>query len=324
MRFENILDAVGRTPLVRLNRLAAGLPASVYAKLEYLNPGGSVKDRIAMAMIGDAEKKGLLKPGGTIVEDTSGNTGIGLAIVAAARGYRAVFVMTDKQSAEKTQLLKALGAEVVLCPADAPPDDPRSIYSTAVRLAEEIPGAYHPNQYDNPLNPDAHYRTTGPEIWHDTEGRITHFVCGMGTGGTISGAARFLKEMNASIKVVGVDPVGSIFYDCFKTGRPGKTASYVVEGIGEDRITAAMDFSVLDEVVRVTDEECCVTTRRLARLEGILAGGSSGGCVAVALGVAARAGEGDLVASILPDSGMRYLSKIYNDGWMIEHGYSLL
>ena len=222
MKCNNILEAIGRTPLIRLNRVSKDVPAEIYVKADYLNPGGSVKDRIAITMIDEAERKGLLKPGGTIIEGTSGNTGVGLALLAAVRGYKVVFTITDKQSREKIDLLKAFGAEVIVCPTAVEPEDPRSYYSVAKKLSREIPNAYYPNQYENPLNPEAHYRTTGPEIWEDTEGKITHFVCGMGTGGTISGAGRFLKEKNPDVKVIGVDPVGSLYYEYAKTGNIGK------------------------------------------------------------------------------------------------------
>ena len=248
MKCNNILEAVGHTPLVRLNRLTKDFKAEVYVKADYLNPGGSVKDRIGITMIDDAERRGLLKPGGTIIEGTSGNTGMGLALVAAVRGYKMVFTITDKQSKEKVDLLKALGAEVIVCPTAVEPDDPRSYYSVAKKLAREIPNSYYPNQYENPMNPEAHYRTTGPEIWEDSEAKITHFVCGMGTGGTISGVGRFLKEKNPAIKIIGVDPIGSLYYEFFKTGKVGKARTYVVEGIGEDIFPSTMDFKVLDDV----------------------------------------------------------------------------
>ena len=321
MRCNSILEAIGRTPLVRLNRMTKDIQAEVYVKVDYMNPGGSVKDRIGITMIDEAEKKGLLKPGGTIIEGTSGNTGMGLALVCAVRGYKMVFTITDKQSKEKIDLLKALGAEVIVCPTAVEPEDPRSYYSVAKKLAREIPNSYYPNQYENPMNPEAHYRTTGPEIWEDTEGKITHFVCGLGTGGTISGVGRYLKEKNPKVKVIGVDPIGSLYYDYIKTGKVGKALTYVVEGIGEDFFPGTMDFSVLDDVVQVNDEECFVCTRRLAKQEGIFTGGSGGGCVFGALRVAKECKPGDLVVAFLPDSGMRYLSKIYNDEWMRERGY---
>jgi cystathionine beta-synthase len=322
MKCQNILEAIGRTPLVRLNRVAKDVPAEVYVKTDYLNPGGSVKDRIAVQMIDEAERKGLLRPGGTIVEATSGNTGAGLALVAAVRGYKMVFTITDKQSREKINLLKAFGAEVIVCPTAVEPEDPRSYYSVAKKLSREIPNSFYPNQYENPGNPEAHYRTTGPEIWEDTEGKITHFVCGLGTGGTVSGSGRYLKEKNPNIKVIGVDPYGSLYYEYAKTGTIGEARTYVVEGIGEDILPATMDFSVLDEVVQVSDEECFLWARRLVKREGIFTGGSGGGCVSAALRVAKECKKGDLVVAFLPDTGDRYLSKIYNDSWMRELGYA--
>jgi cystathionine beta-synthase len=321
MRCNNILEAVGNTPLVRLNRLTAGFDAEVYVKADYMNPGGSVKDRIGVSMIADAEQQGKLKPGGTIIEGTSGNTGIGLALVGAVRGYKLVFTITDKQSKEKVDLLKALGAEVIVCPTAVEPDDPRSYYSVAKKLAADIPNSFYPNQYENPMNPEAHYRTTGPEIWNDSEGKITHFVAGMGTGGTISGVGRYLKEKNPNVKIVGVDPVGSLYYDYFKTGKVGKAKTYVVEGIGEDIFPPTMDFKILDDVVQVHDQECFVWARRLVKQEGIFTGGSGGGCVSGALRVAKSLPKGSFVVALLPDTGMRYLSKVYSDEWMRERGY---
>ncbi|MGO9591141.1 MAG: cystathionine beta-synthase [Candidatus Acidiferrales bacterium] len=322
MKCNNILEAIGHTPLIRLNRVAKDVPAEVFVKADYLNPGGSMKDRIALRMIDDAERKGQLKPGGTIIEGTSGNTGIGLAIVAAVRGYKVVFTVTDKQSREKIDSLKAFGAEVIVCPTAVEPEDPRSYYSVAKKLAREIPNSYYPNQYENPNNPEAHYHTSGPEIWKDTEGKITHFVCGLGTGGTATGVGRFLKEQNPAIKIIGVDPLGSLYHEYFKTRNIGTAHPYVVEGIGEDILPSTMDFSVLDDVLQVDDEECFIWARRLAKREGIFTGGSGGGCVSAAIRVAKNCKKGDLVVAFLPDSGSRYLSKIYNDGWMREHGYA--
>ena len=321
MKCNSILDAIGHTPLVRLNRLTRDIKAEVYVKVDYLNPGGSVKDRIGLTMINEAERKGLLKPGGTIIEGTSGNTGMGLALVAAVRGYKMVFTITDKQSKEKIDLLKALGAEVIVCPTAVEPDDPRSYYSVAKKLAREIPNSFYPNQYENPMNPEAHYQATGPEIWEDTEGKITHFVCGMGTGGTISGVGRYLKEKDPAVKVIGVDPIGSLYYEFVKTGKVGKALTYVVEGIGEDIFPATMDFKYLDDVIQVTDPECFVWARRLAKQEAIFTGGSGGGCVSAALRLAATLPQDALVVAFLPDTGMRYLSKVYNDEWMRERGY---
>jgi cystathionine beta-synthase len=321
MRYNNILEAIGRTPLVKLNRVVGECKAPVYAKCDYLNPGGSVKDRIGIAMIEEAERQGLLRPGGTIVEDTSGNTGIGLALVAAVKGYRAIVTMTEKQSKEKVDALQALGAEVVICPTDVPPGDPRSLYSMAEKLTREIPGAYHPNQYYNPANPDAHYRTTGPEIWEDSEGLITHFVCGMGTGGTITGIARYLKEKNPHVKIIGVDPVGSLLYEFFHRGTIGKAEPYQVEGIGEDIFPATLDFSLLDDVLQVSDKESFLWARRLARGEGIFAGGSAGSALAAAMRIVPALTEKDFLVVFIPDTGNRYLRKLYDDQWMKDHEY---
>ncbi len=321
MRCDNILDAIGHTPLVRLNRITVGFAAEVYIKADYMNPGGSVKDRIGVQMIDEAERKGLLKPGGTIIEGTSGNTGIGLALVGAVRGYKLVFTITDKQSKEKVDLLKALGAEVIVCPTAVEPDDPRSYYSVAKKLAKDIPNSFYPNQYENPMNPEAHYRTTGPEIWEDSGGKITHFICGMGTGGTISGVGRYLKEKNPNVKIIGVDPIGSLYYDFAKTGTIGKAKTYVVEGIGEDIFPPTMNFKILDDVVQVNDQECFVWARRLVKQEGIFTGGSGGGCISATLRVAKTLPKGSFVVAFLPDTGMRYLSKVYSDEWMRERGY---
>jgi len=321
MKCNNILEAIGHTPLVRLNRITKDLEPRIYVKAEFMNPGGSVKDRIGMTMINDAEKRGLLKPGGTIIEGTSGNTGMGLALVAAVRGYKCVFTTTDKQSKEKVDLLKALGAEVIVCPTAVEPEDPRSYYSVAKKLAREIPNSYYPNQYDNPMNPEAHYLTTGPEIWEDSEGKITHFVCGLGTGGTISGAGKYLKEKNPAVKIIGVDPYGSLYYDFVKTGTTIKAKTYVVEGIGEDFFPTTMNLKILDDIIQVNDEECFVVARRLAKLEGLFTGGSGGGCLSGALRLAKNLGPGDFLVALLPDTGMRYLSKAYNDEWMRERGY---
>ncbi len=321
MKCNNILEAIGGTPLVRLNRINQGLKPQIYVKADYTNPGGSVKDRIGVTMIDEAERKGLLKPGGTIIEGTSGNTGMGLALVAAVRGYKMVFTITDKQSKEKVDLLKALGAEVIVCPTAVEPEDPRSYYSVAQKLARDIPNSFYPNQYANPMNPEAHYATTGPEIWNDTEGKITHFVCGMGTGGTISGVGKFLKEKNPDVKIIGVDPFGSLYYDSFKTGTVIKGKTYVVEGIGEDFFPTTMDMKILDDVLQVNDEECFVVARRLVKMEGLFTGGSGGGCISAALRLAKELGPEDFIVAFLPDTGMRYLSKVYNDEWMRERGY---
>jgi cystathionine beta-synthase len=321
MRCNNIIEAVGRTPLIRLNRVANGFKPQIWVKAEMLNPGGSVKDRIGITMIDDAEKKGLLKPGGTIIEGTSGNTGMGLALVAAVRGYKCVFTTTDKQSKEKVDLLKALGAEVIVCPTAVDPEDPRSYYSVAKKLAREIPNSYYPNQYDNQTNPEAHYKTTGPEIWEDSQGKITHFVCGIGTGGTISGVGKYLKEKNPKVQIVGVDPEGSLYYDFHKTGKIAKARTYVVEGIGEDFFPSTMNMAILDDVIQVNDEECFVAARRLAKLEGIFTGGSGGGCLSGTLRLAKTLGPDAFIVALMPDTGMRYLSKVYNDEWMRERGY---
>ncbi len=321
MRYNNVLEAVGKTPLVRLNQMTNGIQAQVYAKLDYLNPGGSVKDRIALTMIEQAEKDGKLKPGGTIIEGTSGNTGMGLAQVAAVKGYKVIFTITDKQSKEKVDLLKAFGAEVIVCPTAVEPDDPRSYYSVAQRLSEEIPNSVYTNQYENPMNPEAHYLTTGPEIWEDSDGKITHFVVGLGTGGTCTGVARFLKEKKPEIKIIGVDPIGSLYYEFFKTGRVGKASTYVVEGIGEDIFPSTMDFAFLDDVLQVTDRDCFIAARRLARQEALFTGGSGGAAAWGAIEVAKTLDKSGFVVCFLPDAGMRYLSKIFNDEWMSLNRY---
>ena len=317
--YDNILQTVGNTPLVRLNRLTRDCKATVLAKVEYFNPGGSVKDRIAIAIVAEAEAKGLLKPGGTIVEATSGNTGTGLAMVASVKGYRAILCMPDKVSIEKINLLKSFGAEVVITPTAVPPDSPESYYEVAKRLAREIPGAYLANQYHNPTNPEAHFKSTGPEIWKQTGGKIDYFVAGMGTGGTITGIARYLMSQNPKIKVVGADPVGSILKDYFYTKQMVPAKSYKVEGIGEDFIPSIYDFSMYDEMISVNDMQSLNTARRLAREEGILAGGSSGTALWAALQVARRAKEGEVVVVLIPDTGERYLSKVHSDEWMRDN-----
>jgi cystathionine beta-synthase len=321
MKFNNILEAVGRTPLVRLNRINQGLKPTIYAKVEYFNPGGSVKDRIAVTMIDEAEKRGDLKPGGTIIEGTSGNTGMGLALVAAVRGYKCIFTTTDKQSQEKINLLKSLGAEVIVCPTAVEPDDPRSYYSIAKKLSKEIPNSYYPNQYDNPDNTETHYLTTGPEIWDDTDGQITHFVAGMGTGGTISGTGRYLKEQNPRVQVIGVDPIGSLYHEFFHKGTVGKAHTYVVEGIGEDIFPSTMHFDVMDDCLQVTDRDCFLVARRLARQEGIFTGGSAGAAVWGGLEVARNLNEDDVMVILIPDTGRQYMSKVFNDEWMRDNQY---
>jgi cystathionine beta-synthase len=321
--YASILQTIGHTPLVRLNSVVDDLACAIYAKVEFFNPGGSVKDRIGPAIIEDAERSGRLRPGGTIIESTSGNTGVGLAIAAAIKGYKCIFVMPDKMSQEKIELLRAFGAEVVVTPTAVEPEDPRSYYSVARRLVEETPNAILANQYHNPVNPQAHYETTGPEIHTQLGDRITHFVAGMGTGGTISGAGHYLKERIPRIQVVGVDPIGSILYELHRTGKYVTAETYKVEGIGEDFLPSTLDLSIIDEVVQVTDRESFRMTRRLVREEGIFAGGSSGAAVAGAIKYARahKLGEEDTLVVILPDAGSRYLSKIFNDNWMREHGF---
>lgn len=325
MIYESIVETIGNTPLVELKRVVGSVSATVAVKVEYLNPGQSIKDRIAVKMIDDAEAKGLIKPGGTIIEGTSGNTGMGLALVAAVRGYQCIFTTTDKQSKEKVDLLRALGARVEVCPTNVEPDDPRSYYSVAKRLSKEIPNSYYPNQYDNLSNREAHYESTGPEIWQQTEGKVTHFVAGIGTGGTITGTAQYLKEKNQNIKVIGVDSIGSVYKSYFETGVFDKNEikPYLTEGIGEDIIPENVDFDFIDEVIQVNDKNALLTTRRLAKEEGLFIGGSCGAAVYGALEYAQKnkLSKNDLMVVILPDSGTRYISKIYNDEWMKEKGF---
>jgi cystathionine beta-synthase len=311
---DTFLDAMGNTPLVRLRSVTRGVKPTILAKLEMLNPGSSVKDRIGLRMIEAAEREGLLNPGGTIVEPTSGNTGHGLAIAAAVRGYRCIFVMPDKMSQEKISLLRGYGAEVVICPTAVAPESPESYYRVADRLAAEIPGAFQPNQYHNPVNPQTHYETTGPEIWEQTDRRLTAFVCGVGTGGTISGAGRYLKEQDPAVLVVGADPEGSIYSG--DSPRP-----YLVEGIGEDFLPSTFDPSVVDRYVRVSDRDSFLTARAITRQEGILVGGSSGTAMFAALDVARELDDPDAtIVVLLPDSGRQYMSKLYSETWMLQHG----
>jgi cystathionine beta-synthase len=312
---DSILDAIGETPLVRLSRLAAGVRPEVLAKLEAMNPGGSIKDRVAVSLIEAAERDGRLRPGGTIVEPTSGNTGTGLAIVARLKGYRVIAVMPDKMSKEKMDLLRAYGAEVVVAPTEVPPESPESYYRVADRLTEEIPGAFQPNQYANRANPETHYRSTGPELWRQSGGRLTHLVAGVGTGGTITGCGRYLKEQDPAIQVIGADPVGSVYSG-------GEAKPYLVEGVGEDFWPETFDPSVVDRYVTVSDRDSFLTTRRLAEAEGILAGGSSGTAVYAALEVARELDDPEAtIAVVLPDGGRAYLSKVYSDAWMRQYGF---
>ena len=311
---DSVIELIGNTPLVRMPKIAGDLPCDFAIKLEQTNPGGSSKDRPALAMIEAAEEAGLLQPGGTIVEPTSGNTGVGLAIVANQRGYKCVFVMTDKVAPEKVDLLRAYGAEVVVCPVAVPPEDPQSYYSTAERLVTEIPGAFRPDQYSNQVNPESHYRTTGPEIWRQTDGKITHFVAGAGTGGTISGVSRFLKEQNPDIKVIAADPEGSVYSG-------GSRRPYLVEGVGEDFWPTTYHPDLVDEVIAVPDHDSFIMARRIAREEGILLGGSCGTAVAAGLQVAQTLGPDDLMVVLTPDSGRGYLSKVFNDDYLATLGF---
>lgn len=325
MRFYNsIIDTIGDTPLVKLNAVTKGIPGTILAKVEYFNPGNSMKDRMALKMIEDAEKRGDIKPGGTIIEGTSGNTGMGLALAAISKGYKCIFTLADKQSPEKMDILRAVGAEVIVCPTNVEPDDPRSYYSVAKKLNAEIPNSYYPNQYDNASNALAHYETTGPEMWRDTEGKITHYAAGVGTGGSMCGTAKYLKEQNPAIVSVGIDTYGSVFKKYKETGNfdEKEIYPYLTEGIGEDILPKNVDFSVIDHFVKVTDKDGAIMTRKLAREEGLFCGWSCGSAVAGALEWAKEnLKEEDVMVIILPDHGTRYLGKVYNDNWMKDHGF---
>ncbi len=323
MWYNNILETVGNTPLVKLNKITKDISATVLAKIETTNPGNSIKDRMALKMIEDAEKSGKLKPGGTIIEGTSGNTGMGLAIAAVIKGYKCIFTSTDKQSKEKFDALRAFGAEVIVCPTNVDPEDPRSYYSVSSRLEKEVPNSWKPNQYDNLSNSQAHYEQTGPEIWEQTEGRITHLVVGVGTGGTISGTARYLKEKNPDIQVLGIDTYGSVFKKYKETGIFDKNEiyPYITEGIGEDFLPANVDFSLIDHFEKVTDQDAALMTREIARKEGIFAGNSTGSAIAGVLQMKDKFKEGDVVVVIFPDHGSRYMGKMYNDDWLRDRGF---
>lgn len=321
--YSNILEAIGWTPLVKLNKVAKDIPGEVYAKVEFFNPGGSVKDRIGIAMIEKAEQENKIKPGGVIIEGTSGNTGIGLAIACAIKGYKLICTTTDKQSREKINTLKAFGAEVIVCPTNVPPEDPRSYYSVAKKLSESIPNSIYVNQYDNPANQKAHYETTGPEIWEQTDGKITHLVAGVGTGGTISGSGRFLKEKNPAIKIWGADPYGSVLKKYKDTNKydPTEAYPYLIEGIGEDIIPKNVDFSIIDDFEKVSDKEAAIWARKITKLEGIFVGYSSGAAFAALYKRKHLLNKDSLVVVIFPDNGFRNLNKIYNDEWMREHRF---
>lgn len=321
--FNNVLETIGNTPMVKLNRITAELPCDVYAKIETGNPGNSIKDRMAVKMIEDAEKSGALKPGGTIIEGTSGNTGMGLAIAAVLKGYKCIFTTTDKQSKEKIDALKAFGAEVIVCPTDVEPEDARSYYSVSSRLAAEIPNSWKPNQYDNLSNSKAHYEQTGPEIWKQTEGKITHLVVGVGTGGTICGTGKYLKEQNPNVQILGIDTYGSVFKKYKDTGIFDKEEiyPYITEGIGEDFLPANVDFSIIDYFEKVTDKDAAVMTRRIPREEGIFVGNSAGSALAGIMQMKDRFKAGDVVVVIFHDHGTRYLGKMFNDDWMRDRGF---
>ncbi|GAB3929234.1 pyridoxal-phosphate dependent enzyme [Mucilaginibacter myungsuensis] len=323
MWHNNILDTIGNTPLVKLNKITASIPATVLAKIETTNPGNSIKDRMALKMIEDAERDGRLKPCGTIIEGTSGNTGMGLAIAAVIKGYKCIFTSTDKQSKEKFDALRAFGAEVIVCPTNVEPEDPRSYYSVSSRLEREVPNSWKPNQYDNLSNSQAHYESTGPEIWEQTEGKVTHVVAGVGTGGTISGIARYLKEQNPAIQIIGIDTYGSVFKKYKETGEFDKNEiyPYITEGIGEDFLPQNVDFSLIDHFEKVTDMDAALMTREIARKEGIFAGNSTGSAIAGVLQLKDRFKESDVVVVIFPDHGTRYLGKMYNDDWLRDRGF---
>jgi len=323
MWYNNILETIGNTPMVRLNTITKDIPATVLAKLETFNPGNSIKDRMALKMIEDAEKNGLLKPGGTIIEGTSGNTGMGLAIAAVIKGYKCIFTSTDKQSKEKFDALRAFGADVIVCPTNVDPEDPRSYYSVSSRLEREVPNSWKPNQYDNLSNMQAHYEQTAPEIWAQTEGKITHLVAGVGTGGTISGIAKYLKEKNPNIKIIGIDTYGSVFKKYKETGIFDKDEiyPYITEGIGEDFLPKNVDFTLIDHFEKVTDKDAALMTREVALKEGIFAGNSTGSAVAGVLQLKHMFREGDIVVIIFPDHGSRYMAKMYNEDWLRERGF---
>jgi len=324
MIYNSIVDTIGNTPLVKLNKVTAGIPGTIVAKVEYFNPGNSTKDRMALKMILDAEKAGLLKPGGTVIEGTSGNTGMGLALTAIARGYRCIFTMADKQSQEKINILKAVGAEVIVCPTNVAPDDPRSYYSVARKLNKEIPNSFYPNQYDNLSNTAAHYETTGPEIWEQTKGKITHYVATVGTGGSMCGTAKFLKEKNPSLVTIGIDTYGSVFKKYKETGMfdENEIYPYLTEGFGEDILPKNVNFDVIDLFIKVTDKDGAIGARRLSREEGLFVGWSSGSAIHGALEYAREhLRKDDVMVILLPDHGTRYLAKVYNDQWMKDHGF---